>query len=82
MIRPDYLLISLGTNESYRNWNASYFNKEVNLCLDRIAEASPSTEVIFVLPNENYKKINGKYVRLDRPNQIQLEGGPTSGNAI
>lgn len=62
MVRPDFLLISLGTNESYRNWNASYFNKEVNLCLDRIAEASPSTEVILVLPNENYKKINGKYV--------------------
>jgi lysophospholipase L1-like esterase len=52
----------LGTNESYRNWNASYFNKEVNLCLDRITEASPTTEVILVLPNENYKKINGKYV--------------------
>jgi hypothetical protein len=62
LIRPDFLLISLGTNESYRNWNASYFNKEVNLCLDRIAEASPTTEVILVLPNENYKKINGKYV--------------------
>jgi beta-1,4-mannooligosaccharide/beta-1,4-mannosyl-N-acetylglucosamine phosphorylase len=28
------------------------------------------------------EKINGKYLRLDRPNQIQLEGGPTSGNAI
>jgi len=62
LIRPDFLLISLGTNESYRNWNASYFNKEVNLCLDRIAEASPTTEIILVLPNENYKKINGKYV--------------------
>jgi len=62
LILPDYLLISLGTNESYRNWNASYFNKEVNLCLDRIDEASPTTEVILVLPNENYKKINGKYV--------------------
>lgn len=62
LIRPDFLLISLGTNESYRNWNASYFNKEVNLCLDRIAETSPTTQVILVLPNENYKKINGKYV--------------------
>ena len=30
--------------------------------MDRIAEASPTTEVILVLPNENYKKINGKYV--------------------
>ena len=28
------------------------------------------------------EKINGKYMRLDRPNQIQLEGGPVSGNAI
>lgn len=28
------------------------------------------------------EKINGKYMRLDRPNQIQLESGPTSGNAI
>ncbi|MDZ7260603.1 MAG: glycoside hydrolase family 130 protein [candidate division KSB1 bacterium] len=28
------------------------------------------------------EKINGKYVRLDRPNKVQLEGGPVSGNSI
>lgn len=28
------------------------------------------------------EKINGKYARFDRPNVVQLEGGPTSGNAI
>ena len=28
------------------------------------------------------EKINGKYIRFDRPNKIQLEGGPSSGNAI
>jgi len=28
------------------------------------------------------EKINGKYMRLDRPNKIQLEGGPVSGNSI
>jgi len=28
------------------------------------------------------EKINGKYARLDRPNKVQLEGGPSTGNAI
>ncbi|HEX3072091.1 MAG TPA: glycoside hydrolase family 130 protein [Ignavibacteriales bacterium] len=28
------------------------------------------------------EKINGKYMRFDRPNKVQLEGGPSSGNAI
>lgn len=28
------------------------------------------------------EKINGQYLRLDRPNKVQLEGGPTSGSAI
>lgn len=28
------------------------------------------------------EKIKGRYARLDRPNRIQLEGGPVSGNAI
>jgi len=28
------------------------------------------------------EKINGKYVRLERPNKVQLQGGPTSGNSI
>jgi beta-1,4-mannooligosaccharide/beta-1,4-mannosyl-N-acetylglucosamine phosphorylase len=27
-------------------------------------------------------KVNGKYLRFDRPNIIQLKGGPTSGNTI
>ncbi len=28
------------------------------------------------------EKVNGRYLRLDRPNVVQLEGGPISGNAI
>lgn len=28
------------------------------------------------------EKINGKYIRLERPNKVQLAGGPTSGNTI
>lgn len=28
------------------------------------------------------EKVNGKYLRFDRPNAVQLEGGPSSGNTI
>lgn len=28
------------------------------------------------------EKINGKYLRFDRPNKVQLEGGPSSGSSI
>jgi predicted GH43/DUF377 family glycosyl hydrolase len=28
------------------------------------------------------EKVNGKYIRFDRPNKVQLEGGPSSGNTI
>jgi beta-1,4-mannooligosaccharide/beta-1,4-mannosyl-N-acetylglucosamine phosphorylase len=28
------------------------------------------------------EKINGKYLRFDRPNKVQLEGGPSSGSTI
>ncbi|MEJ2616141.1 MAG: glycoside hydrolase family 130 protein [Ignavibacteriaceae bacterium] len=28
------------------------------------------------------EKFNGKYLRFDRPNKVQLEGGPASGNTI
>ncbi len=28
------------------------------------------------------EKINGKYMRFERPNKVSLKGGPTSGNAI
>ncbi len=46
-------------------------------------------EFLGIISNEDSRngvlfpeKINGKYFRLDRPNQTQLEGGPTSGNTI
>jgi beta-1,4-mannooligosaccharide/beta-1,4-mannosyl-N-acetylglucosamine phosphorylase len=28
------------------------------------------------------EKVNGKFLRFDRPNKVQLEGGPSSGNTI
>ncbi len=46
-------------------------------------------EFLGIVSNEDSRngvlfpeKINGKYARLERPNKVQLKGGPTSGNTI
>jgi beta-1,4-mannooligosaccharide/beta-1,4-mannosyl-N-acetylglucosamine phosphorylase len=48
-----------------------------------------SFEFLGITSNEDIRngvlfpeKINGKYIRMDRPNKARLEGGPTSGNTI
>jgi hypothetical protein len=75
MINPQIVIISLGTNESVKKWDAVAFENEVRLFVDRIRTNYPATKLILVLPNENYLKVNGTYVynsRIDSVHSVLL----------
>jgi hypothetical protein len=70
MINPQIVIISLGTNESVKKWDAVAFENEVRLFVDRIRTNYPATKLILVLPNENYLKVNGTYVYNSRIDSV------------
>ncbi|MFM7005928.1 MAG: GDSL-type esterase/lipase family protein [Flavobacteriales bacterium] len=73
LIKPNMVVISLGTNESVKKWDALSFEKEVQVFVQRIRTNIPNAQIVLVLPNENYLKVDGAYVynaKIDSVHQV------------
>lgn len=59
-LKPDLIIISLGTNDSYgRNFDPTYFKQNYGSLLQRIKKAAPKTSILLTTPGDCY--LNRKY---------------------
>jgi len=55
VIKPDLVIISLGTNDTYtRNFVPSYYKANYIKLLKEIKKASPNTAILMTVPNDSY----------------------------
>ena len=58
MLKPDLLIISLGTNETFgRNFKSAEFSDQVRRFLQLAKEQLPGVEIVLTTPPECYKRI-------------------------
>ncbi len=72
LISPDMVVVSLGTNESVKKWDATAFENDIRIFVERIKTNYPSSKIVLVLPNENYLKINGTYIYNSRIDSVHF----------
>jgi len=54
-LRPDLVIISLGTNDTYtRNFKPDYYKQNYTELLRKIEQAAPQAAVIMTVPNDSY----------------------------
>jgi lysophospholipase L1-like esterase len=76
IINPDLIIISLGTNESVSNIKDSVFKKNAIALINIIKDNSPNSEILIVLPNENYIKTKYGWTynkKIDKVRKILIE---------
>ena len=71
-----YIMFAMDMDAGCRLGLARTNDFEVFEFIDIVSEGDIRNGVLFP------EKINGKYMRFDRPNKVQLEGGPSSGSTI
>ncbi len=55
IVKPDLVIISLGTNDTYtRNFVPSYYKANYVKLLKEIKKASPNTAILMTVPNDSY----------------------------
>lgn len=72
LLNPDMVVVSLGTNESVKKWDAVAFENDVRIFVNRIKTNYPASKIVLVLPNENYLKVNGTYIYNSRIDSVHL----------
>ena len=55
-LKPDLIVISLGTNDSQGNYRAEMFKAQMQKFMRRIKEHNPETAVLFTLPPDTFKR--------------------------
>ncbi len=68
---PDLVIVSLGTNESFLKWDEKVFRKNTELFVQKIETQCPKAKILIVLPNENYKFTQNKWVYNTRIDEIR-----------
>lgn len=54
-IKPDLVIISLGTNDTYtRNFKPDYYRENYIKLIKRIRNAAPKTAILMTVPNDSY----------------------------
>ena len=71
-----FVMFAMDMENDCRLGLASTNNFEEYKFLGIVSDSDNRNGVLFP------EKIKGKYLRFDRPNKVQLEGGPSSGNSI
>lgn len=71
LLDPALVIVSLGTNESVQKWDSLAFANDVNLFINRIKKVCPDAQIILVLPNENYLKVNNAFVYNTRVDNVR-----------
>lgn len=70
-LKPDLIIISLGTNESYApNFNLNELNDQVHVFMDHLRAACNPCSILFTSPSDNCKLRKGKVVSNDNPKKI------------
>ena len=65
LLRPQLLIISLGTNETFgRNFSGLEFSEQVHRFLSLVKEVMPETEILLTTPPECYKRTYVKKKRV------------------
>lgn len=65
LLRPQLLIISLGTNETFgRNFSGLEFSEQVHRFLSLVKEVMPQTEILLTTPPECYKRTYVKKKRV------------------
>ncbi len=65
LLRPQLLIISLGTNETFgKNFSGLEFSEQVHRFLSLVKEVMPGTEIILTTPPECYKRTYVKKKRI------------------
>lgn len=68
-LQPDFIIVSLGTNESVSDITTDFFIQQVDSLNQKLSEACVSAQIMFTTPADNYlrkaitikKKVKGKW---------------------
>ncbi|HSZ24915.1 MAG TPA: GDSL-type esterase/lipase family protein [Cytophagaceae bacterium] len=78
VLRPDLIIVSLGTNEAfnYHNFSKTVFYNQVDTFMRKIKEQNPAVALLITTPGESYRRVgkrteNNPYVREVREVLIQ-----------
>lgn len=64
-VKPDLIIISLGTNDSFdRPFDAGTFRKNVTCMIDNIRAYMPKTAILMTMPPDSFKKKKRKNMEL------------------
>jgi len=54
-LRPDLVIVSLGTNDAFRSLDAKAFKRNYGELIQRIRRASPTTSILLTTPGDNLR---------------------------
>ena len=70
-LKPDLLIVSMGTNESFgRRFSEHDFGWQANTFLDLVKRYLPQTTIMLTTPPECYKRIHRRYVRNENTERV------------
>jgi lysophospholipase L1-like esterase len=70
-LKPDLIIISLGTNESYANkFTIAEFDEQANAFMEALKKSCSPCSILLTTPADNYKFKKGKPVNNDNPGII------------
>jgi len=55
-LKPDLIIVSLGTNDAQGNYRAEVFKAQMQKFMRRLKEHNPETPVLFTLPPDTFKR--------------------------
>jgi len=56
-LKPDWVIVSLGTNDCYSaKWDTINFEKNLKLLIERIRLAKPGLPILFTTPTDNFRR--------------------------
>ncbi|MDJ1468808.1 GDSL-type esterase/lipase family protein [Cytophagaceae bacterium YF14B1] len=70
VLKPDLVIISLGTNDAFRNLDTKLFKRNYGELIQRIRRASPHTSILLTTPGDNLR--GKKYVNPDNAKAVKI----------
>jgi lysophospholipase L1-like esterase len=67
----DLIIVSLGTNESFKKWNENELTQSINSFIKILKTEQPLASILIVLPNENYKQHNKEWEYNERLENVR-----------
>lgn len=57
LLSPDWVIVSLGTNDCYSaKWDTLAFEQNILILIKKIREAKPDVPILFTTPSDNYRR--------------------------